>query len=76
MIILEQCPIRRCHQRKRSRETRHYDAMGYRARRNGVILATTSSHERQWISIERAKRALARDWPGEEILVAESEAAE
>ena len=75
-IRLEPCTIRRCRHRKHSLEREYYAAPGFRARRNGCLLMTIEHHVRTWVSEERARKALERDWPGEVIVVEESEAAE
>ena len=76
MITIEPCTVRRSRHNRRTTLREYYDAPGFRARRNGCLLLTTDHHVRNWVSVERARASLERDWPGEWIGVKEQEAAE
>lgn len=77
MIVLEPCLIRRARRTKAHVSAEHYEAIGVRARRNGLLLLQGgNTHHRYWVSEARARKALERDWPGETILGVRGEAAE
>lgn len=61
MIYLEPCSP------EHTRREKPGELTAIQARRNGVLLCTYS-HIRKWVSEERARKALAKDFPGETVI--------
>lgn len=58
------------HLARTNKDGKRITIRGWRARRNGHLLTSVAgSHLLTWTSEERARRYLARVWPGEDVVV-------
>jgi hypothetical protein len=68
VIQLIRYPMQRGHKRGRHNPRVYVDHVGFAARRRGCLLVQASGNGvRVWVSEERARMALARDYPGEPV---------
>jgi hypothetical protein len=72
VITLVPYPMQRGHKRGRHNPRVYVDHVGFAARRRGCLLVQASGNGvRVWVSEERARMALAKDYPGELVVVEE-----